>query len=54
MKEIALKAAALDKVNKERSRMIVFTQGADKTIVAKGKLIPSDRTFLSLEVCSKS
>ena len=37
IKEIALKAAALDKVNKERERMVVFTQGKDPTIVASGK-----------------
>lgn len=34
IKEIALKTAALDKVNKNRSRMVIFTQGSDSTIVA--------------------
>ena len=37
IKEIALKAAALDKVNKERERIVVFTQGKDATIVASGE-----------------
>jgi len=36
IKEIALKAAAIDKVNKERERIVVFTQGKDPTIVASG------------------
>ena len=38
IKEIALKAAALDKVNKNRERIVVFTQGADVTIVASGNI----------------
>lgn len=36
VKEIALKAAALDKVNKGRERIVIFTQGTNPTIVAKG------------------
>ena len=35
IKEIALKTAALDKVTKERSRLVVFTQGPGPTIVAE-------------------
>lgn len=35
IKEIALKAAALPKENKGRSRLVVFTQGAGATIVAQ-------------------
>lgn len=39
IKEIALKAAALDKVNKSRGRIVVFTQGTGNTIVASdGKI----------------
>ncbi|KAJ3189405.1 hypothetical protein HDU85_003035 [Gaertneriomyces sp. JEL0708] len=33
--EIALKIAALPKVNTTRPRMVIFTQGSEKTIVAK-------------------
>jgi len=33
VKSIALKAAALEKSNKNRSRMVIFTQGCDPTIV---------------------
>jgi len=33
VKTIALKAAALEKTNKNRNRMIIFTQGCDPTIV---------------------
>lgn len=36
IKEIALKAAALDKINKERERIVVFTQGKEPTIIASG------------------
>lgn len=36
IKEIALKAAALEKVNKDRERIVVFTQGTEPTIVASG------------------
>jgi adenosine kinase len=36
IKEIAKKAAALPKVNKERSRMVVFTQGDQPTIICQG------------------
>lgn len=36
IKEIALKAAALDKINKERERIVIFTQGKDPTVVATG------------------
>lgn len=35
LKEIGLKAAAMQKVNDKRSRMVVITQGADSTIVVK-------------------
>jgi len=35
IKEIALKTAALPKENSERPRTVVFTQGAEKTIVVK-------------------
>ena len=35
MKEIALKAAALPKEDADRPRIIVFTQGADPTIVVE-------------------
>lgn len=39
IKEIALKAATLEKINKTRERMIVFTQGCDPTVIAfKGKI----------------
>ncbi|CAH1795539.1 unnamed protein product [Owenia fusiformis] len=39
IKEIALKTAALPKNNSKRSRMVVFTQGSDETIVAQdGKI----------------
>jgi adenosine kinase len=39
IKEIALKTAALDKLNKNRERMVVFTQGCLPTIVAfEGKI----------------
>jgi len=39
IKEIALKTAALDKVNKDRPRMVIFTQGGDPTIIAcEGKV----------------
>ncbi|CAL1578074.1 unnamed protein product [Knipowitschia caucasica] len=34
LKEIAKKAQALTKVNKERQRIVVFTQGKDETIMA--------------------
>lgn len=36
VKEIALKASSLDKINKERERIVIFTQGKDATIVASG------------------
>lgn len=36
VKEIALKAAALDKVNKNRERIVIFTQGKDVTVIATG------------------
>ncbi|KAK7930786.1 hypothetical protein WMY93_007181 [Mugilogobius chulae] len=39
IKEIAKKAQALPKVNKKRSRMVVFTQGKDETIVALSEKI---------------
>lgn len=40
IKEIAKKAAALPKVNKERSRMVVFTQGDQPTIICQdGKVV---------------
>ena len=35
MVEIALKMAALPKVNQARSRVVVITQGADPTIVVR-------------------
>ncbi|MPC88560.1 Adenosine kinase 2 [Portunus trituberculatus] len=35
IREIALKAASLPKENKKRSRIVVFTQGADNIILAK-------------------
>jgi len=39
VKEIALKMAEIEKVNKNRPRMVVITQGADPTIVAyEGKI----------------
>jgi len=39
VKEIALKTAALEKVNKNRQRMVVFTQGCEPTICAfEGKV----------------
>ncbi|XP_050725598.1 uncharacterized protein LOC127003241 isoform X2 [Eriocheir sinensis] len=39
IKEIALKTAALPKKNSKRSRIVVFTQGADNVILAKdGKI----------------
>ncbi|XP_013383354.1 adenosine kinase 2 isoform X2 [Lingula anatina] len=39
VKEIALKAAALTKENKSRSRMVVFTQGASPVLIAhEGKV----------------
>lgn len=39
IKEIALKTAALDKVNKDRPRMVIITQGGDPTIIAyQGKV----------------
>jgi len=39
IKEIALKTAALDKVNQSRQRMVIFTQGCEPTIVAyEGKI----------------
>lgn len=34
IKEIALKAAAMEKSNKNRQRMVIFTQGSDPTIIA--------------------
>lgn len=37
IKEIALKAAALDKKNKNRERMVIITQGTEPTIVAFGR-----------------
>lgn len=37
IKEIALKTAALPKKNSKRSRIVVFTQGADNVILAKGE-----------------
>jgi hypothetical protein len=40
LKEIALKLADFEKVNKNRTRMVIFTQGANQTIVVKdGKVI---------------
>jgi len=36
VKEIAVKASQLQKLNKSRERIIVFTQGRDPTIVAQG------------------
>lgn len=39
LKEIAVKAAALPKTNKERSRTVIITQGADNVILCKdGKI----------------
>lgn len=39
MEQIALKLAAMPKINQNRPRMVVFTQGADPTIVAcEGKI----------------
>jgi adenosine kinase len=35
LKEIALKLADFEKVNKNRTRMVIFTQGANQTIVVK-------------------
>ena len=40
--EIAKKVAAMPKKNNKRSRIVIFTQGADPTVVFKGK-IPFDR-----------
>ena len=40
VEEIALKIAALPKKNEKRSRMVVFTQGLEPTIVAfEGKVV---------------
>lgn len=36
VKDIALKAAALPKKNSKRDRIVVFTQGAEDIIVARG------------------
>ena len=36
VKEIALKTADLPKENKKKTRTVIFTQGADNVIVAKG------------------
>ncbi|XP_036365861.1 adenosine kinase isoform X2 [Octopus sinensis] len=36
LKQMALQVAALPKVNSERERIVVFTQGRDPTIVAQG------------------
>lgn len=36
VKEIAIKASQLPKLNKSRERVIVFTQGRDPTIIAQG------------------
>lgn len=36
VKDIALKTAALPKKNSKRERIVVFTQGAEDIIVARG------------------
>ena len=39
IKEIALKVASLPKENAKRPRIVVFTQGAENVILAKGGYI---------------
>lgn len=36
VREIALRAAELPKENKNRSRIVIVTQGADNVVVAQG------------------
>ena len=49
VKEIALKIAAWNKENKQRSRMVVITQGDQPAVVAKGraKCAKNTKYFLS-------
>jgi len=46
LEEIALKLCDYEKVNKDRSRMVIFTQGANQTIVAKDGKIQTFKPIL--------
>ena len=54
LEEVALKAAALEKKNTKRSRVVVITQGSDPTIIAQGMFMflrPSNLINCNLCAC---
>lgn len=59
VKEIALKTAALTKKNSKRERTVVFTQGAENVILAKGKFssyffVSDDAAICLCNICNST